>query len=257
MSAGRLLAVGLIGALLASGCGREKDPLKVMKPPQLQEEAERRLSQGDIEGAEKVFRLALAKFEEAGLKGEALHPHLLPLIHLAIKRGDVAEGTKLLNRVFPPDVAAANNIAVLLHGAGKLDEARDMAERAARTMAAKPTEDDAERGRYLAAWTTIDRLRVARFDRPGAGEASKAFLDLLMKHGTFDGRYHALPRGLRAPIVRYQDFLFATDRDALAKQIGDIVERIDQNAPPDPNDALCVRISEDRLQNLGCMLEIQ
>ena len=253
----RRCALALLAALvLATGCGREKDPLKVMKAPQLQDEADRRLSQGDLEGAEKVYRLALAKFEEAGLKGEALDVHLRPLVHLALKRGDPVEATKLVNRIHPADVRAANDLAVTLHKAGKLDEARDMVERAARTMEQQPAEE-ADRGIYLAAWTTVDRLRVARFDRPAAAKASDAFRELLVKHASFDGRYRPLPRGLRATIVRYQDHLFATDRDALAKDLGDLVERMDQNAPPDPVDALCVPLYEGRWQNLGCLLEIQ
>lgn len=252
----RWAAAALAALVLAAGCGREKDPLKLMKAPQLQDEADRRLSQGDLDGAEKVYRLALAKFEEAGLKGEALDVHLRPLMHLALKRGDAAEATKLLNRIHPPDVRGANDLAVTLHRAGKLDEARDMAERAARTMA-QQAPDDADRGIHLAAWTTIDRLRVARFDRPAAAKASEAFRELLVKHASFDGRYRPLPRGLRATIVRYQDHLFATDRDPLAKDIGDLIERMDQNAPPDPVDALCVPLFEGKWQNLGCLLEIQ
>ena len=244
--------------LAAPGCVREKDPLKVMKPPQLIDEAERRLSQGDLDGAEKVYRITLHRLDDANVRGEGLRPVLAPLFHLAVKREDLTTAQGLFARMGEPiDIRAANDLAVMLHRQGKLDDARSMAERMVASLD-KAAVDDDERARQIAAWIDIDRLRVARFDRPAAAEASDAVVELLTRHADMVGNvFRPLPRGLRGWLLRYQDHLFDTDRDAVAKRIGDIVERIDQNAPPPPNDALCVSLYRDRLQNLGCMLEIQ
>lgn len=244
--------------LALPGCGREKDPLKVMKPAQLVDEAERRLSYGDLDSAEKVYHLALQKLDDANVKGEALLPILRPLFHLALKRGDAKEAQRMLNRMgHPPDVRATNDLAVTLHAQGKLDDARSMAERGVAALEKDPLDRD-ERALHIAAWITLDRLRVARFDRPAAALASEAVIEHVTREADMVGNsFQPLPRGIRGWIVHYQDHLFATDRDALAKQLGDLVERIDQNAPPPPNDALCLPLYRDRLQNLGCLLELQ
>ena len=254
----RAAAILFVAALAAvAGC-RETDPLKVMKTPQLVDEADRRLARGDLDGAEQVYRLALKRLEEAKVRGEALRTVQLPLFHLAMKRDDIGAARSLFAQMGDPvDVRAANDFAVLLHRQGKLDEARAMAERMVGPLDKAATDED-ERAIQVAAWIDIDRLRVARFDRPAAAEASNEVVELLTQHAAMVGNvFRPLPRGLRGWLLRYQDHLFATDRGDVAKQLGDMVERIDQNAPPAPNDALCLPLYRDRLQNLGCLAEIQ
>lgn len=180
-----------------------------------------------------------------------------PLVHLAMKRGSLADAEKLLARTnVKPDVRALNDFAVAVQRTGKLDEARAKAELLAQAMAASPPATAEDRGVYAAAWTTVDRLRVARFDREAAREASDAVIAALIDLAEPRGNtFHPLPGGLRGWMSRYIDHLFASDRSEAAHEIGDLVERIDQNAPPPAAEALCLPLFL-QWQNLGCLFEI-
>lgn len=250
--------LALVAALLLlAACSRNKDPYADFKAGQLLDEGQRLLRQGDVDGADKAFRVGLERLEKAGFSVEKNRPAFLaPLLHLAIRRGDLAEAEKLMAHLGAPvDVRAANDIAVLVQRTGRIEDARAKAEIAAQAMAARPAADEEERAIYVAAWITVDRLRSARFDRAAAKEASDAVIAALTDVAERRGNYRPMPPGLRRWITPYIDHLFATDRDAVAKEIASIVEHIDENAPPPEVDALCLPLYST-WQNLGCLLEI-
>lgn len=252
----RLAWALLVVAVAVAGCGREKDPLKVMKPPQLVDEAERRVAAGDLAGAEKVYRMALDRYDANAVEPVVQIRHAL--FHLAMKRDDLKAAQAIYKQLgSAADYRAANNLAVATFRKEQRDEARALGEHAARAMARGPA-GDLDRIQHMATWMTIDRLRTARFDRDAAMEAADAVFTLLRQHAAYTGTgYRPIPGALRPWIVRYQEFLFASDRDALAKQLGDIVERIDQNAPPGPDDLPCLPLYAGGLANLGCLMDIE
>lgn len=221
------------------------------------DEGQRLLRQGDLDGADKAFRTGLERLEKAGFNVERNRAAFLsPLLHLAVKRSDLAAAEKLMARMGAPvDVRAANDIAVLVARTGRIEDARARGEIAAQAMAAQPAANEDDRAIYVAAWITVDRLRSARFDRGAAREASDAVIAGLADVAERRGAYRPMPPGLRAWVSRYIDHLFATDRDAVAKEVASLVERIDENASPPENDALCLPLYST-WQNLGCLLEI-
>jgi hypothetical protein len=242
-------------AMLAAGC-RNKDPYADFKPAQLQDEGERLLRTGDLANAEKLLRLGLERAERNSVKLERLRPaFLVPLFHLAVKRGDEKEAARLYERMGAPiDVRAAFEMMIFATRTATPDEARAKGEVVAQAMEAKKAEDPDERAIYVAAWITIDRLRSARFDRAAAREASDAVAAGLTDLAEMRGSYRPLPPGLRAWVSRYIDHLFATDRPDAAREVASLIERIDENAPPPPSDALCLPLFR-QWQNLGCLLE--
>jgi hypothetical protein len=244
--------------LLVAACSRNKDPYADMKPGQLLDEGERLLRVGDLDGADKAFRLGLERLENVGLNVEKTRPAFVkPLFHLAVKRGKLADAEKLLPQMGSPvDVRGANQVAVMVHRTGKIEEARARGEVVAVAVAAHPPANEEDRAVHVAAWITVDRLRSARFDRAGAKEASDAVAAGLMDIAENRGVFRPLPPGLRAWMSRYIDHLFATDRDTAAKEVAALVERIDENAPPPEHDALCIPLYS-AWQNLGCLLEIE
>lgn len=221
------------------------------------DEGQRLLRQGDIDGADRAFRLGLERLEKVGFNVDRNRPAFLsPLFHLAVKRGNLAEAEKLMARMGAPvDVRAANDVAVMVHKTGRLEDARAKAEIAAQALAARPAANEDDRAIHVAAWITVDRLRSARFDRAAAREASDAVIAGLVDIAERRGAFRPMPLGLRGWVSRYIDHLFATDRDAVAKEVAAMVERIDENAPPPEIDALCLPLYST-WQNLGCLLEI-
>jgi hypothetical protein len=252
---GRFLALAA-AVLLIAAC-RDNSPYADFKPAHLLDEGQRLLGFGDLDGAEKALRLGLARAEKSGIDlGRSREAFLVPLFHLAVKRGDRAEAVKLLARMGTPvDVRATHQIAVLTQKSGKADEARAQGELVVAAMAAAPPNDDETRAIHLAAWTTVDRLRSARFDRAGAREATDAVIAGLTDLAEYRGGYRPLPPGLRGWVTRYIDHLFATDRDLIAKDVAGLVERIDENAAAPASDALCLPLYA-KWRNLGCLLEI-
>ena len=242
--------------LLLAAC-RDNDPYADFKPAHLLDEGQRLLGYGDLDGAEKALRLGLTRAEKSGIDpGKGREAFLVPLFHLAVKRGNAAEAERILARMGSPvDVRAAHQVAVLTFKAGKLEEARARAQIVAEAVRALDPADDETRAIDVAAWTSVDRLRSARFDRAGALEASDAVIAGLIDLAEFRGGYRPMPRGLRGWITRYIDHLFATDRDRVAKDIAALVERIDENSPAPETDALCLPLYI-RWRNLGCLLEI-
>lgn len=162
--------------LLAGAC-RSSDPYADYKPAQLLYEGERLLRIGDLAGAENALRLGLQRTEKNAALARSQPAFLSPLFHLAVKRGDGLEASKLLARMGTPlDVRAAHDMAVLTQRSGALDDAREQGDRIAQAMQARAAADDDVRAVHVAAWITIDRLRSARFDRPAAREASDAVI---------------------------------------------------------------------------------
>jgi hypothetical protein len=252
---GRLLA--LVAALLLLPACRDNSPYADFKPAHLLDEGQRLLGYGDLDGAEKALRLGLTRAEKSGIDlGRSREAFLVPLFHLAVKRGDTAEAGRILARMGTPvDVRAAHQVAVLTSRSGNADEARAKGEIVAAAIAARTPTDDETRAIDVAAWTTIDRLRSARFDRAGAREATDAVIAGLTDLAEYRGAYRPMPPGLRGWITRYIDHLFATDRDLIAKDVAGLVERIDENAPSPDDDALCLPLYK-QWRNLGCLLEI-
>lgn len=255
MGWGRALA--LIAAVLLLAACRNNDPYADFKPALLLDEGQRLLRYGDLDGAEKALRLGLVRADKAGIDlGRSREAFLVPLFHLAVKRGNTAEAEKIFAQMGAPvDVRAAHEIAALTFKAGKVEEAGARGEILAAAIAVRRPDDDETRAIDVAAWTTIDRLRSARHDRAAAREASDAMIAALVDLAEYRGAYRPLSPGLRGWITRYLDHLFATDRDLVAKEVAGLVERIDENSPPSATDALCLPLYA-QWRNLGCLIEI-
>jgi hypothetical protein len=180
-----------------------------------------------------------------------------PLVHLALKRGSLADAEKVLARSgVKPDVRALNDITVMVQRTGKLDDARARAELLAQALRDSPPAGSEDLAVHTAAWTTVDRLRVARFDREAAREASDTVIALLIEIAQpRAGAFQPLPNGLRGWMSHYIDHLFATDRPEAAHQVGDLIERIDQNEAPPATEGLCMPLYS-QWKNLGCLFEI-
>jgi outer membrane protein assembly factor BamD (BamD/ComL family) len=258
-----VVVVAVVMALaLGAGCSRNKDPYDVWKPPQMLDEGERLLRNNDLAAAEAVFRKGFVKAQKADYPPDKTRVFLVRLLYVAAARNDVAGMQKqfvALKMDADPramDPRLALHLVLLLHKAGKDEEARKLAEKLALRLAARPPENNFdERAYYTIGWIVIDRLRTANVEIERAKEASDAVMKSLEDMAQY-ARQSGIRPGLRRWITAYVDHLFDNDRARVAEKVSDMVERIDQMAPPTDDTSLCVAL-DSLFPSLGCLAEFK
>lgn len=259
------VAKGLVlvaALLLASACSRDKDPYRDWKAPQMLDEGERLLRAGDLTGADSVFRQGLERAQKAGYSADKTRAFLVRMLYVAAAKGDVAEMEKLFARTGGDanpramDVRLTLHLLLLLHNAGKTGEAKKLAEKLAQRLAAHPPDNFEERAFYAVAWIVIDRLRSANVELGKAKEASQALVETLKDMAQVASSSEPIRPGLRRWITRYVDHLFDTERRLVAQEVADLVERIDQMAPPSEEQQPCLPL-DPIFPALGCLAELK
>ena len=247
-------------ALVASGCNREKDPYRDWKAPALLEEGERLLRAGDLEAAEKVLRRGATRAEKDGARAAQTHTFYSRLLFIAAARDNLPDALKLYDRmnaggsVATLDPYATAELAVMLERAGKPAEARAMGEKLAARLAARRPEPE-ELPIYLAGWIIVDRARTENVEINHAKEASDAFVALMNTLAeTLIPPRQPLPPGVRTWVTRYVDHLYDSDRSVVAKEVAELVVRIDEVAATDDDKRSCIPL-DAALPTLGCLAD--
>jgi len=152
------------------------------------------------------------------------------------------------------DLPAASQIALLEQRAGKVDDARALAEKIAARLASRPPELE-DKPLYLVDWIVVDRERTANVEINHAKEASDAFVAALTDFAeTAIPGHRPMPTGLRRWITPYVDHLYDSDRSLVAQKVADIVERIDEVAGTDDDKRGCLPL-DPTFPALGCLAE--
>lgn len=242
-------AVVLVAALvLACACSRDKDPYRDYKAPQMLEEGDRLLRANDLPAAESVFRKGLVKAEKAGYPADKTRVFHDRLLRIAVARENLADPEVARFLASDPadlDPRIATQVTLMLHRTGKADAARMLAEKLAQRLATRV--DPHELPLQAIGWIVIDRLRTANVELNKARDASGAFVEAMKR---FLEQGLSMPAGLRAWIGPYMDHLFDNDRSLIAKEIADLIERIDQRTPP--SDEKCIPL-DPAFESLGCL----
>jgi hypothetical protein len=232
-------------ALAPAGCSRKKDPYQDWKAPQLLDEGDRLLRAGDVATAQSVFKRGFDIAKRDGLRNSQAFVQRMTAI--AASRDEVATAQGLMP-VESMDERTILRLTLGLVAAGKIDEARAMAERLAPRLSAKPPEAE-DLPYHVVGWIAIDRLRTQNVEIQRARAATDSLLGAVRRWVELGVPLPAAPRGW---ITRYVDHLFDTERSLPAQEIGDLVERIDQRFPPGDDNSPC--ISYDLLfPSLGCL----
>jgi tetratricopeptide (TPR) repeat protein len=256
----KLALVFIAAALLVTACSRDKDPYRDWKAPQLLEEGDRLLRAGDLDAAGKALRRGLERAEKDGFKGEHTRVFLSRLGYIAAARENRAEAEQLFSRmggVDNPramDLRLATQLVLLLQKEGKVDQARALGEKIVpRLEGGMPAAE--EMPFHLVGWIVVDRLRTANVEIGRAKEASDAFVAALtaLAEASIPLR-QPLPPGLRGWITRYIDHLYDSDRSLVAKQVADLVGRIDEVALPADDRAPCLLL-DPLFPALGCLAD--
>ena len=253
--AARAAALAFAAAVaLAGGCSRNKDPYADFKAPQMLEEGDRLLRAGDLAAAETVFRRGLERAQKDGYTADKTRVFIERMTLLAAARGSAADTEKLLARTGAledpdsMDITLAIDLVLLHVREGKPEKARALAEKLARRLAVRPPNPE-ELPVYVIGWIAIDRLRTQNVELTRAREATRALVETL-KSWVEWGR--PMPAGPRAWIGRYVDHLFDSERSLIAQEIGDLMERIDERAPPPEDRSPCVPLDAN-FSSLGCL----
>ena len=256
-----VVVVVAMALALAAGCSRNKDPYDVWKPGQMLDEGERLLRKNDLAAAEAVFRKGLVKAEKADYPPDKTRVFLVRLLYVAAARSDVAAMQKQFDslkmgadpRTMDPRLTL--HLVLLLHKAGKDAEARKLAEKLAQRFAARPPDNSIdERAYYAIGWIVIDRLRTANVEIDRAKEASDAVMKSLEDMAQYARYSGPIRPGVRRWITAYLDHLFDSDRARVAEKVSDMVERIDQMAPPTDDTSPCVAL-DSLFPSLGCLAD--
>ena len=117
----------------------------------------------------------------------------------------------------------------LLARAGRMDDARKLAERLAQRMQSTEPANHEEIPLYIVGWMAIDYLRTANVELERAREASTAVVDALSSGVEKAVVIHQpLNPAVRQWTVRYVDHLYDTERTLVAQKVADLVEPIDE-----------------------------
>ena len=257
----RGFAIAIVAALLlASACSRDKDPYADWKASQLLDEGDKTLRTGDLSGASNFYKRGLAKAEKLGAPGGAQTQVFTQRIYyISAAQQNLAELEKIFARrggAESPamDLRIAMQLVILMQRAGRFDDARALAEKIAMRLAARAPELE-EIAFHAIGWIVVDRLRSANVELTRAKEASDAFVAAFSSIAqTAIGTRQPLYPGLRPWITRYVDHLFDSERGLVAQQIADLVERIDQVAPPSGDKNACLLL-DPVFPALGCLAD--
>ena len=257
----RVLGMVLAAALLLlPACSRDKDPYAEWKAPQLLEEGEKLLRANDLSGAHNLFKRGLEKAEKGGARADQTRIFLARMLYIAAAQQRLADAEKLFTRMGGSadpqtmDVRVALHLAILMQREGRAADARALAEKLALRFSARAPEFE-EIPFYAIGWIVVDRARTANVELVRAKEASDAFVAALSSIAeTAIGVRHSLPPGLRAWITRYVDHLYDSERTLVAKEVADLVERIDQVATT-PDDKTACLLLDPNFPMLGCLAE--
>ena len=245
--------------LLASACSRDKDPYADWKASQLLDEGEKTLRSGDLSGANNFFRRGLAKADKTGPRGDQTQIFTVRMLYILAAQQNLAELEKAFARgggAESPtmDLRIALQLAILMQRAGRFDDARALAEKIAVRLAARAPELE-EIPFHAIGWIVVDRVRSANVELTRAKAASDSFVAAFSAIAeTAIGTRQSLNPGLRAWITRYIDHLYDSERTLVAQQIADLVERIDQVAPPSDDKNACLLL-DPVFPTLGCLAD--
>jgi outer membrane protein assembly factor BamD (BamD/ComL family) len=254
----RIAAVAAL--LLVAACSRDKDPYADWKAPQLLEEGERLLRANDLGGAGNLFRRGIAKAEKSGSRPDQMRIYAARMVYIAAAQQNLAEAEKIFARLpgaadpQSMDVTMALHLAILMQREGRPADARALAEKLALRMAARAPEPE-EAAFYAIGWIVVDRLRTANVEIKRAREASDAFVAVIasIADTSITGR-RSLPPGLRAWITRYVDHLYDSERTLVAKNVADLIERIDEVASTPDDSNACLPLDRT-FATLGCLAD--
>jgi outer membrane protein assembly factor BamD (BamD/ComL family) len=246
--------------LTASACSRDKDPYADWKAPQLLDEGEKALRARDLSGAYYFFKRGLAKAEKAGARPEQTRIFTSRMLYIAAAQENLAEAEKIFARLGGAtdpqkmDVRVALHLAILMQRAGRTADARALADKIAQRLGSSPPQFE-ELAFFAVGWIVVDRARSANVELTRAKEASDGFMAALTSIAeAVIGPHQPLLPGLRAWIAGYIDHLYDTDRTLVAKEIADLVERIDQTAVTADDKNACLLL-DPAFPNLGCLAE--
>jgi hypothetical protein len=224
------------------------------------EEGDRLLRGTDLPAAYVVFKRGLEKAEKSGAPADERRVFLTRMFHISAARGNVDDAAKLFARLGgganpqTMDVRLALELVILLQRADKTEDARALAEQLAQRLVARAPEFHQEPFHAIG-WIVIDRVRTANVEITRAREASDEFvaaLSTIVEAGISIRK--PLPAALRGWITRYVDILYDSGRSLVAKQIAELVERIDQRTTASGDTVACIAL-EPTLPSLGCLAD--
>lgn len=255
------MAVAVIAAATVSSCKRHVDPYEDWKAPQLLDEGERLLRNGDLAQADAVFKRGREVAEKRGFKANDLRVFDRRRLYIAAAQENLPLATQLYgeagggNDYRTMDVRIGMDLVMQLVRAGKMDDARKLAERLAQRFQGVPPANDEELSIYTVGWIAIDRLRTDNVEIERAKQASNAVVEVLSNEVE---KAVLLKRPLNSAerlwLLRYVDHLFDTERSLVAQKIADFVERIDQAAPSGTDAKPCLPL-DPMFPALGCIPE--
>jgi hypothetical protein len=255
----RGFAIAIAAALLlATACGR-KDAYSDWKAPQLLDQGEKLLRANDLPGAYNFFKRGYEKLDKTGPQASKAGVFVDRMLFISAALQNVPELEKQLARFGGLEPQTMNlrlalHLAILMQRAGRLDDARALAEKIAVRLASRAPELE-EIPFHAIGWIVVDRVRSANVELTRAKAASDAFTGAFTDiAGTAINTRQPLNPGLRAWIARYVDHLYDTERTLVAQAIGDLVERIDEVAPSSDDKDACLLL-DPFFPTLGCLAD--
>ena len=253
--------IAVVVAATAASCKRHEDPYADWKAPQLLDEGDRLVRLGDLAGADAVYQRGKEVAKKNSLKVNDPRVFDQRRMFIAAAREDVPVALDLYgvvgggNDYMTMDVRMGVDLVVLLARAGRMDDARKLAERLAQRLQSTAPANHEEIPLYIVGWMAIDYLRTANVELERAREASTAVVDALSSGVEKAVVIHQpLNPAVRQWTVRYVDHLYDTERTLVAQKVADLVERIDEVAPPDPEAKPCLPL-EPLFPAFGCIPE--
>jgi tetratricopeptide (TPR) repeat protein len=243
-----------IAIVLLAACGGD-----TRKPHQVLAEGRTALMAGDFARAQVLLELALVKADKAQMHWVEIKAYAAPLFQAYALQGKLEPAEKAFERVNRPpeelyiDPRAAYNLMALYARAGRLEDARRIADKLAFSL-------DRTSSNYTAAARFvyrggIDRVLASAGNAEAAvAQRAKALMELQDLTKMHDSRYWPLEPGMKKWLAGYVSYLRGAGHAEDALQVTALVEKIEANSPSTGSEAPCIAVTEPPM--LGCLVEL-